>query len=63
MEPPTSTLALLEKARGGDEEALSRAFEGAGNSAELLKLTADEKAQTSRNDSSESSSYFTASDA
>jgi len=27
MEPPTSTFALLEKAREGDEEALSRAFE------------------------------------
>ena len=27
MEPATSTFALLEKARGGDEEALSRAFE------------------------------------
>jgi DNA-directed RNA polymerase specialized sigma24 family protein len=27
MESPTSTFALLEQARGGDEPALSRAFE------------------------------------
>ncbi len=27
MEPPTSTFTLLEKARNGDDEALSRAFE------------------------------------
>jgi len=27
MESPTSTFALLEQAKGGDEQALSRAFE------------------------------------